>query len=487
MNASVDYSDLLAVLHLSLVLVISIRVIMRRPATGVALTWLFVVSAIPFAGALFYLLIGERRISRRRIRRIAERKVDYESLVRLGMDRDITIVDWGKHPGEAKGMNLLGTNMIGFPTVSGSSGHLISDTEEMLDSIARDVDAAEHSVFMEFYIWNEGGKADKVLDSLIRAASRGVVCRVLVDSLGARPWWKGSQPEKLRQAGVHLAEALPVGLFRTFLDRTDLRVHRKIIVIDGKIAWTGSMNLVDPKYFKQDAGVGEWVDAMARMEGSVIVPLGLTLIGDWVLETDDSIETLIRESRLSTVEPKPGVDIQVVPSGPGETDDGLLQMLLTTVNSADRELVLTTPYFIPDESLLRAMRGAAARGVKVHLILPEKVDSVLTRYASRSYYSELMEEGIQIHLYRGGLLHTKSITADQSITMFGTVNLDMRSIWINYEVALFVYGHAVGEEVRALQQTYIDDSLVIDAEEWETRSMAQRFFENVCRLASPLL
>ena len=384
-------------------------------------------------------------------------------------------------------MDRLATKMIGFPTVTGSTGKLYSVTDETLDALADDIDHAERCVLMEFYIWNEGGKADRVLEALIRAAQRGVSCRVLIDALGARPWWKGDQPERLRAAGVKLREALPVGIFRTLIARTDLRIHRKIVVLDGEIAWTGSMNLVDPKFFKQDANVGEWVDAMVRVEGSVVGPLALTMMGDWILETGESIEEVIADAKLEEVKPKGEGDAQVVPSGPGETEDGLLQMLLATINSAKQELVLTTPYFVPDESLLRALRGAAARGVDVHMIVPEKVDSLLTRYASRSYYDDLMELGVQIHLYRKGLLHTKSITADRCITMFGTVNLDMRSIWINYEVALFVYGSEFGAAIRELQQGYLDDWDLLDPDEWARRPDMQRFLESAFRLTSPLL
>ena len=487
MNFFSHPTSILAVLHLILVVGISVRVVMRRPNTGVALAWLFIVGAVPYFGATCYFLLGERRISRGRVRRIAARQADYQKLVQRGIDRGLMEVPWDRHPPEAEGMNRLGTTMVGFPTVTGSTGKLYSVTDETLDALTEDIDQAERSVLMEFYIWSEGGKADDVLEALIRAAQRGVSCRVLIDALGARPWWKGAQPARLRKAGVKLQEALPVGLFRSLIDRTDLRVHRKIVVIDGKIAWTGSMNLVDPKFFKQDANVGEWVDAMARAEGSVVGPLALTMIGDWMLETGESIDSIVADSKLEAVQPKGDGDAQVVPSGPGETEDGLLQMLLATINSAKEELVLTTPYFVPDESLLRALRGAAGRGVSVHMIVPEKVDSLLTRYASRSYYDELMELGIQIHLYRKGLLHTKSITADSRITMFGTVNLDMRSIWINYEVALFVYGHEFGEAIRKLQQSYIEDSDLLDPDEWAKRSEVQRFLENAFRLASPIL
>jgi len=483
----VQLSPFFAIIHYGLVIGISVRVIMRRPNTGVALAWLFIVGTLPYIGAGFYLLLGERRISKKRMRHIAALRADYDKLVQRGIPGSLTDVDWNLHPAEAKRMDRLGTRMIGFPTVRGSAGRLYSVTDETLNAITEDIDNARSSILMEFYIWNEGGKADAVLEALIRAAQRGISCRILIDALGARPWWRGTQPKRLRAAGVELCAARPVGLLRTFVDRTDLRVHRKIVVIDGKIAWTGSMNMVDPKFFKQDSGVGEWVDAMMRMKGSVVAPLALTMIGDWVTETNESADGIIKSLNLHSVTPIEGGDAQIVPSGPGETDDGLLQMLIATINSADKELVLTTPYFVPDESLLRAMRGAACRGVEVRLIVPERVDSLMTRFASRSYYDELMEAGVHIHLYRKGLLHTKSITADRRITMFGTVNLDMRSIWINYEVALFGYGAEFGKTIRDLQQSYMDDSDLLDPQDWSNRSRGQKFLENTFRLASPIL
>jgi cardiolipin synthase len=384
-------------------------------------------------------------------------------------------------------MDRLGTTMVGVPTVAGSEGHLFSASDRILAAIAADVDRARTSVLMEFYIWNEGGAADEVLEALIRAAGRGVSCRVLVDALGARPWWRGPQPERLRAAGVHLQPALPAGLFQMLVGRNDLRLHRKIVVVDGELAWTGSMNLVDPRFFKQDANVGQWVDAMVRLEGTAVIPLAMTMIGDWMLETAESIETIVESAGLGLVRPRGTTDVQVIPSGPGETDDGLLQMLIAVINSAREELVLTTPYFVPDESLLRALRAAAGRGVRVDMILPEKVDSVLTRYASRSYYDELLDMGVRIHLYGKGLLHTKSMTADRRISMFGTVNLDMRSLWLNYEVALFVYGTEFAEELHALQQSYMDDCEGLLPAEWAKRPRRQRFLENVLRLMSPVL
>jgi cardiolipin synthase len=481
------FTTLLTCFHVAIVLLVSLRVIMRRPPSGVALAWMFLVSFVPLVGAVFYLLIGERRVGLRRARRIAAIRSDYGKLAQRVIDGGLTRVCWDKHRPEARGMDHLGTCLVGIPTVAGSMAQFYSDSEQILRTIAQDIDKARKSVLVEFYIWSEGGAADEVLEALLRAGQRGVACRVLVDAVGALPWWKGRQPQRLRAAGVQVQPALPVSLLQAFVSRNDLRLHRKIVVIDGHVAWTGSMNLVDPRYFKQEAHVGQWVDAMVRLEGSVVAPLAMTMIGDWMLETAEAIDPILASSELALVGPKGTEDMQVVPSGPGEGDDGLLQMLLAVINSAREELVLTTPYFVPDDSMLRALRGAAGRGVRVEMILPERVDSLLTRYASRSYYDELLDIGVRIHLYQKGLLHTKSITADRRISMFGTVNLDMRSLWLNYEVSLFVYGEAFAEQLYALQQSYLHDCRQLDPDEWSKRSHGARFLENSLRLVGPVL
>lgn len=480
-------ASLLWILHWSLVLGLSVRVIMKRPSTGVAMAWILLIALAPFFGALVYLLIGERRIGFQRTRRLRFLRGEYRELAADAMQSGTRDIAWEQLPACAAGMDHLGDRLANCPSTRGSQLQLFSETEAMLKAIANDIDAAEKSVLMEFYIWQAGGVADEVLEAVIRASKRGVFCCVLIDALGARPWWKSDQPRRLREAGVHLKEALPVGIVRTFVGRTDLRLHRKIVVVDGRNAWTGSMNLVDPRYFKQDSGVGQWVDAMVRVEGCAVANLAATMLGDWILESGQSVEALIEQAKLEAVAPTGDTVMQVLPSGPGEFGDTLLQMVLATINSAQATLTMTTPYLVPDESLLRAIRGAASRGVKVQLIVPEKVDSLLTRYASRSYFVDLLECGVEVYLYRRGLLHTKSIIADQSVAMFGTVNLDMRSLWLNYELALFVYDASFATQLFELQQTYVANSDRLDPDTWSQRSVKERFLENTFRLASPLL
>lgn len=473
--------------HFLFVIAISIRVIMKRPAPSVALAWLLLIAAIPLVGVVMYLLIGERRIGRTRVKRVEKLREDFGAIAEEAIKIGLTDVDWDRHPNAARGLNQIGNTLGGSPTVHGSDLQLFDDTEEILAAIAKDVDEATTSVLIEFYIWNKGGRADDVLEAVIRASERGVKCFLLVDAIGAAPWWRTDQPKRLRNAGVELRQALPVGLIRPLFGRTDLRLHRKIVVVDGEVAWTGSMNLVDPKFFKQNAGVGEWVDAMVRVKGAAVAALASVMIGDWMVETGQPLREMIEVAGLRLVEPVGEADIQVIPSGPEQTSDGILQMIVGLANAAQKELILTTPYLIPDESLLRAIRGAAARGVAVSVIVPEKVDSLLARYASRSYYDDLIDVGVQIYLYQGGLLHTKSIIADEAMAMFGTVNLDMRSLWLNFEVSLFVYDETFAKESTALQRSYLADSQRLDPDVWNQRPALRRFFENTMRMFSPLL
>lgn len=475
------------VLHVLLTPGIAFRVIMRRPATGVALAWILLVGALPFVGAALYVIIGERRLSPHRAKRLLLQHDDFRHISEA-MDADgLTDVDWSRHGDAAQCLDQIGRRFAGSPTVRGSDIALFGDTQDIFRRLIDDIDAAETNLLMEFYIWHPGGAADDVLDAVIRASGRGVACRLLIDALGAGSWWRSKQPRRLRDAGVALRPALPVGPLRTVVGRTDLRLHRKIAVIDGRIAWTGSMNLVDPRYFKQNAGVGQWIDAMARIEGPAVTPLAAVAAGDWTVETGKPPRRLLDQLAVANSRATGRADIQVIPSGPGGSGNALLSMLLGAINAAQRNLTITTPYLVPDDALLWALRGAAGRGVKIRVILPENVDSVLTRFASRSYYQDLMDAGIELFLYGGGMLHTKSLTVDDTFAMFGTVNFDMRSIWLNYEVALFVYDSDFTKMLRRLQRDYLADAKMLDPAEWSARPAPIRLVENSLRLAGPLL
>ncbi len=462
---------------------LSIRIIHRRLPVGVALAWLSVVLVFPFAGAIVYLFIGESRLGPQRARRAAALRKSYRGWVKALKVRGADTLE--ELPTGNRALAQLGEALFDSPPLAGNEVQLLHNAGEAFPSLVRDIDAARHFCHLEFYIWDVGGKADEVVEALIRAARRGVICRLLVDALGSRTFLHSEGARRLREAGVALREALPVTLRRLLFVRADLRLHRKIVVIDGTLAYTGSLNLADPALFKKNAGVGQWVDALARIQGPAVVPLEAIFLQDWELETGEAIPP------PSGAEDLPGgggqAVVQVLPSGPGERVGAIEQAVISAIYTASRELVLTTPYFVPDESLMSALLSAPGRGVDVTLIVPARVDSRMTQYASRAYQSDLLAAGVRIALYRDGLLHTKSMTVDKQVSLFGSLNLDLRSLRLDFEVTLTIYDAAFTAALRGLQQTYIEHSDWLDLKTCQARGRVERFVEDAARLVGPVL
>jgi cardiolipin synthase len=464
---------------------LSVRVIMRRRPVGVTLAWLTIVLIFPFGGAIIYLTFGETRLGTRRAERAALVHEPYlEWLANL---KTRTHIDWSHLGQECEPLAKLTDATVGIPAMSGNCLELIEETDDVFQRIIADVDAAQRTCHMVFYIWNNGGHADDVAEALIRAAKRGVICRVLVDDVGSVQFLRSDMARRMRDEGIHLQAALPVGLIRSLFVRLDLRMHRKIVVIDGEVGYTGSLNMVDPRYFKQTSGVGQWVDAMVRVRGPVVEGLALTFLEDWELDTGEGVEKLRETGDVRALEEMGKAAVQVVPSGPITESHTIQQVLLMAIYAARHELVLTSPYFVPDELLLTALVSAANRGVDVTLIVPAKVDSLLVRFASQAHKIDLLDAGVKVAMFEGGLLHTKSITVDGEFSLFGSLNLDPRSLWLNFEITLTVYDEEFTAGLRHLQQRYVEQSEFMDLEEWKKRPMVERLTVNTARLLSPLI
>ena len=471
--------------HFAIQVAIGFRVVMRRRSTGETMSWILVVFVLPIVGPLLYLMIGELRLGRRRARRFIELMPPIKQWLADIPKR--SLVDWSRLEGDFEPLSELCERTIGVPSLVGNQVELINDWQHVFARLIADIDAAQSTCHLEFYIWNVGGEADRVAEALIRAQQRGVVCRVIVDSLGSRGFLRSEIAERLRDAGIVILEALPGGLLRMPFVRFDLRLHRKIVVIDGRIAYTGSLNLVDPRYFKRGAGVGQWVDAMVRIEGPAVEALQITFLADWYVESDATLDE-IKQYDAAAPQPKRGdCAVQVMPSGPELDSDAVEQVLLTAIYSARRELLITTPYFVPSESLSMALVAAARRGVKVVLIVPKHVDSLLVRYASAAFKGDLLEAGVRVALFGDGLLHTKSVSVDGSHCLFGSVNLDPRSFRLNFEILLAIYNSEFTTRLVELQQHYIDRSELMDWETYRTRPRTQQVAENFARLLGPLL
>jgi cardiolipin synthase len=474
-----------AAAHLAVQTLLAFRVVMQRRLTGETLAWIMVLFVLPVLGPLFYLLFGELRLGRRRARRFVELYPPIRHWLAALPER--SLVDWSQLDPEYESLAQMCERTVGVPALRGNQVTLIGSWQEVFDHLIADVDDAQRTVHLEFYIWSNGGQADEVVEALLRARKRGVVCRVLVDAMGSRAFLKSDSARRLREAGVLLQDALPGGLLRLPFVRFDLRLHRKIVVIDGRIGYTGSLNLVDPRHFKQDAGVGQWIDAMVRVEGPAVEALAITFLADWYVETDTPLAELQATGDASPQPSRGETPVQVMPSGPALAVNAIEQVLLTAVYAAREELVLTTPYFVPSEPLSLALIAAARRGVKVLLVLPARVDSRLVKYASGAFKGELMQAGVKIASFHGGLLHTKSVTIDGSFSLFGSVNLDPRSMRLNFEILLGLYDRDFTSRLRALQQSYLDQSELLDLEAYLSRPWLRQTAENFARLLGPIL
>ncbi len=474
---------------------LSIRVIMRQRQYGVTLAWLVVILLFPFLGAVIYLFFGENRIGDTRGARAAGALHHYKKW--LASLQHIAPVNWDTLNPGLQLIHRQANTLVGIPAMSGNQMELIEDPETIMRSIIQDIDHARSTCHLQFYIWAEGGTADAVVAAVIRAAKRGVTCRILVDSIGSNDFLKGSKIKSLRAAGVKVLEELPAGFIKALFVRVDIRNHRKIVVIDGKVAYTGSQNMVDPNFFKQNAGLGQWVDIMVRIQGPVVESMAGTFISDWFLETDpDKVRSLsmsddgkhIRDMADIHHQPTAGdIPVQLVPSGPGFVPETIHNLLLTTIYAARKNITLTTPYFVPDESILTALQSAAQRGVDVLIIIPEKNDSRLVHYASQARYENLLQKGISIKLFQDGLLHSKTITVDDEFALLGSVNLDMRSLWLNFEATLFIYDQSFTRELRQVQANYEKKSRALTLENLAGRSAFERFLENTALIIGPLL
>lgn len=469
-------------LHVAAFGVLAVRVIWRRPATSVALSWLVLMAAFPVVGVVAYLMIGETWLSQRRQRRtaaVAPRLL--KSVIKLRESCGVSME--GEHPASISA-DAIGVNAGFLPTVGGNSIQILDGAWASVAKLIDDIDNAKTSCRLLFYIWETGGIVDQVHAALVRAQARGVRCRVLVDAVGGKPLL-GEAGDQLRAAGVEVRAALPVGRFRTLLSRVDLRNHRKLVAIDDDIGYTGSLNMADPALFKQHKKVGHWVDVMARVRGPSAGLLGALFELDWSLEdnTEPDVESWVPQE----IPPAGSSALQVVPSGPGQNPKALYRMLLSAIHAAQERLVMTTPYLVPDEAFMEALATAAQCGVRTELVVPARIDGTLVGLATHANCADLLNVGVRIWAFRGGLLHSKTITVDDQMAVVGTVNLDRRSFWINYELSLVLHGCDAVCELRRVQDGYIENSDPIEHTTWATRGRARRLAEGGASLFAPLL
>ena len=474
----------LVVAHALVVIVFSTRILLRDDLSSAArLAWFLVMVFAPYVGVILYLLFGEISLGRTVHRRHDEIFATLRSMAGDAMgscDRNLN----GNVETEYQ-TAFRAASVDGFETTIGNRAELLSDAETARSTLIDDIDNATESVQVLYYIWLDDNTGRNVANSLARAARRGVVVHAIADGLGSRRFVRSKWWREMREAGVKLAVALPIKwVVDTILfSRLDLRNHRKITVIDGRIAHCGSQNCADPE-FRVKAKFAPWVDIMLRFEGPVVTQCQLLFVSDWLLNSGDEVP---RSLQLTAQEIGVGFPAQIFADGPTDRRGATPQLFATLLTLARKEVVISTPYFVPNPTVLDAICAAAIRGVDITMIFPKRNDSWIVAAASHSYYRQLLKHGVKIFEFRDGLLHSKTFTVDRVLSLIGSTNLDLRSFDLNYENDILLRDDKLTRTIFDRQQEYLAQSDHVTIDDVNSWRYTRRIWNNVVSTVGPIL
>jgi cardiolipin synthase len=445
-----------------------------RTHAAAARSWLLLVGFVPLAGLPIYLLLGHPWLSAQRRRQQAQAS----ALIR-GQQVPLAALRWDPDGAgnEAGDLARLAERVGDFMPMAGNRVALFDDYDASLRHLLDDIDAARHEIHLLYYLMFDDAVGRAVGDALLRAAARGVRCRLLLDAVGAKRGLRAfARP--LRKAGVEVRAILARGLAWRRSARLDLRNHRKIAVIDGHVGHIGSQNLADAEFVRGFPNR----EVVARVEGPAVLQLAALFASDWYFETGEVL-------RIDTTPPASAgaTPAQVLPSGPAYPFENAQSLVIASIQRARRAITLATPYFVPDDATLAALRIAALSGVVVQLILSRPNNQRLTAWAQASYYEELLEAGVRIALYRAHFLHAKHLSIDDDVALVGSINLDIRSFALNAEAGLLCYDRAVTARLHAIEADYLADSDAVDLATWRRRPAWRRSLEGIARLSDSLL
>lgn len=442
---------------------------------------------MPIVGLPLFLLLGSSRVNARRHRIQAEANRELDD----GLAHLPTVPPEADLPASLVSIMTLNRQLTSLPCVPGSVEEVLTDYRPMMADIAAAIDGARRYVHVEMYIAAWDGVSESSSPRWPAPGSAGSRC-----GCSSTTWGRGAIAEfgsmrrRLDDMGLDWHLMLPIDPLRRRWRRLDLRNHRKIIVIDGRTAYLGSLNLIGPHYLSaRNARIGrQWRETVVRLSGPIVGPVESVFAVDWYTESG---EELPAERYFETFEPLliggSCNALQVVPSGPGYPTQPNLRLFTSLIHRAQRELLIVSPYFVPDEAILEAVTTAAHRGVRVELFVGEKADQFMVQYAQSSYYRVLLEAGVRIHRYPAPyVLHSKFLTLDDEVAVIGSSNMDLRSFNLNYEISLMGAGGDLPRRLREVAAGYRESSAELSLAQWEARPLYVRYLENVLRLTSAL-
>ena len=444
------------------------------------LAWVIAIIIAPVVGMVAYLLLGEARIGARRRRH----GVDVDRCLPRPPGDDEARRRTSDCPHSAPFAFARSVN--GLDPTSGNAATLSLDSNEAIDAICADIEAARTTVHLCTYIWLDDGNGRKLQEAAMSAARRGVEVRLLADALGSRALIASARWKAMADAGCAVRVALPVGnpLWTLIKGRVDLRNHRKLVVIDNAIAWCGSQNAADPE-FRVKPRYAPWVDLMTRWEGPVARHWQFLFVSDWMAEHGEDLSFLLAGEAPQVQ--WPNIVAQVVGTGPTLPYPAMSACFAELVHSARTELVITTPYFVPDEEILSSLLSAARRGVRTRLLLPRRNDSRIVAAASKSYYRDLLESGVELYEYERGLLHAKTMIVDGRVGLIGSANLDRRSFELNFENNILFDDVYFARLVRDRQDEWMADCRAVTRAMVDATGVGRRLLQNSLAMFSPLL
>jgi cardiolipin synthase len=377
-----------------------------------------------------------------------------------------------------------------MPACTGNRMQLIPDYDDAIRRMAAAIDDAHTYVHVEFYIIAMDHATEPFFVAMENAVRRGVAVRLLVDHIASRGFPRRREMcQRLTKAGIEWHWSLPLRPQANSWNRPDLRNHRKLLVIDGRMAFTGSLNIIDASYLRRRnlrSGM-RYVELVAQVDGPVVLEINAVFLTDWFAEGGAPFEASVPAARTLLPGWTGDALCQVLPSGPGYDNDNNLKLFTSLIHAARRAVFIITPYFVPDDSLLTAITSAAQRGVEVVLLTAAVSNQFVVHHAQHSFYEELLRAGVRIFLLRApALLHAKQMRIDDDIAVIGSSNLDMRSFTLNLEITLVAYDTGVVSALRDVEATFLARSAELTAEEWKRQPVLSRLLDNVARLTAAL-
>ncbi len=476
---------LFAILHIIVVVAVVLRILSRGDMVSTTrLAWILVIILFPIGGVLLYFLFGEVNLGiteNKKADKVYNMLKEHAQEAMGDTEQAKASVMEDYYPAFA-----YASSINGLPITSGNKAEVMPDAETARRRLVEDMDNAKKSINVMYYIWVDDETGRSVADALIRASKRGVKCRAMVDAMGSRVMLKTDLFKRMSEAGVETVVALPYNnILKTLLtSRIDLRNHRKITVIDSEITYCGSQNCAD-YFYSLKPKYAPWVDILLRFEGPVVAQNQLLFASDWLIYHPENLDDF--EFNLQTLEGDDGFPALVWGDGPTIRSDATPQMLATLIGQAQHTLTISTPYFVPGDVVLQALCAAAYRGVDVTMIVPAKNDSWVVAAASRSHYGEMLEAGIKIYEYEGGLLHSKTMVLDHKVALIGSTNLDLRSFDLNYENNILLQDEDTTKAIEDIQNQYLQSSKRVTDNDVKKWGLPTRIWHNVVNTVGPIL